>query len=273
MGGNALKGVGAIHKSEAGDTAYTAKRDIKPLRSVMLGSFKTKEFSGDIDIGVLEDSNTIFERAVKAYGCDNVRKCGSVVSTKIPIVKYKGSLVTDKVRTGFVQVDYISGNDLNWLKLFYHSPADSKLKGTHRNIALSTVAEFTENVHSKSFDSFGRSVSEMRYKWSPTDGLVKVRRRSVWNERNNRWNKTRKEELISDSEYDAKSITITLFNSEDVSILDSAESVINGVKVYIGMHLQEVIFEKMALNFSKHNDIGNKEWDYPDEIKRNLPTK
>ena len=42
MGGNALKGVGAIHKSEAGDTAYTAKRDIKPLRSTRISKLRIK---------------------------------------------------------------------------------------------------------------------------------------------------------------------------------------------------------------------------------------
>lgn len=272
MGGNAIEGVGYIHASECADTGYTAARTIRPLKMVYLGSFKKKEFSGDIDIGVEEESDEIYKRAIAAYGKDNVRKYGRVVSTKVPIVGYNDTIETDKKRTGFAQVDFISG-DIDFMKIFYHSPVSSKLKGTHRNIAISTVAGIVHTVSTTGLDTYGRSVMIRRSKWSPTQGLVRVSRESVFNDSTKKWNKAQKETVLTKGMFTEEEICEFLFNTTDTSVIDSAESIIAYLAKLPDVKYTNQVFDQMAINFSEHKDIGSKDWDYPKEIAERMPAK
>lgn len=275
-GGNAFPGVGAIHVSEIEPTLAQIERgtNLSDIKSRVLGSVGKKEYSGDIDIAVEpknpEELGEFIDSLRKLYGDDGVRKIGALITTKVPIANYDETKDGRQPRTGYVQTDYIFGNP-EWLKLYFHSPSskDSALKGTHRNIGLATVAGFVDREESEEEDGFGRPVSLQRWKWSPANGLVKVRRNSYKNDRTGKWVKAQKETELSEPVQSADDIAKILFKgTSGREALNSAESIINAVKRAYDEPTAEKIFKTMADNFSTHTDIGDKEWDYPEEISR-----
>jgi len=274
MGGNAFPDTGTIHISEIQPTLeyIGSKINVKTVAQRTLGSTGKKEYSGDIDLAMdsrsSEEMSEFFKRMKMVFGENNVRKQGALIMTRVPIQEYHEHKNSRQPRTGTVQVDYMFG-DTEWFKLYYHSPADgeSKLKGTHRNIALSTLAGFTDREASDLVDDYERPVESIRYKWSPTVGLVKVRRTSRKNEKTGKWIKKQDEELLSDSITDANEIVAVLFGEHGtVETLNSAELIIEAIKKVHDNDTQAKIFERMAANFTTHHDIGKIEWDYPEEI-------
>ena len=100
--------------------------------------------------------------------------------TKVKIANYDANKTTDKARTGYVQLDFMPGNP-GWMKTYYHSPADgeSLYKGVYRNIMLATIAALYNRKDSEEKVEDGRSLESEQYLFSPTKGLVRVRRNPV----------------------------------------------------------------------------------------------
>jgi hypothetical protein len=273
-GGNAFDGVGTIHIDELKPTLdYIAKKtNLRDIGGRVLGSVGKKEYSGDIDLAVEPKTKEEMEQFIadlrKTFGDTNVRKIGKLLTTKVPIQNFNPDNDGRYPRTGYVQVDYMFG-DRDWLKLYLHSPreTESKLKGTHRNIALSTIAGYTDRATSKEVDDQGRPIETIRWKWSPNDGLIKVRRTSRKNDKTGKWLQKQDEEILGKPYKNANDIVKVLFNGKvGADVLNSAESIVEAVKKAFDKATQEEIFKQMAKNFSQHHDIGKKPFDYPPEI-------
>jgi hypothetical protein len=101
----------------------------------------------------------------------------SVIMTKVKIEGYDASKQTTKPRTGYVQVDFMPG-DPEWMKTYYHSPSDkeSKYKGVFRNLMIATIAAIRDSRASGETIDDGRSAEVERWIWSPTEGLVRIKR-------------------------------------------------------------------------------------------------
>lgn len=178
--GGAMPGVGPIHIDEIEPTLSALEKVLKiDLKNNVLGSVGKKEFSGDIDVALQIDAEQIpefMERLKKTPEVMDMAK-SSVIMTKVKIVDYDPEKQTTKPRTGYVQVDFMPG-DPGWLKTYYHSPSEkeSKYKGVFRNIMIATIAAIHDRKDSEEKIDDGRSVESERWMWSPTDGLVRIKR-------------------------------------------------------------------------------------------------
>lgn len=192
--GGAQAGVGVIHHSEIEPTLRKLEKELgMPLRNNTLGSVGKKEFSGDIDIAIKIDSPEelakFADRLAAAPSIKDVKK-SSVFMTTVDIVGYDNSKQADgRARTGKVQVDFMPGNP-EWMKTYYHAPHEkgmskdgkhSKYKGTHRNIMIASIAGALNVKNSEQRTDDGRPLEQQRWMWSPTDGLIRVKRTPVPN--------------------------------------------------------------------------------------------
>jgi hypothetical protein len=68
--------------------------------------------------------------------------------------------------------------DPEWMKTYYHSPSDkeSKYKGVFRNLMIATIAAIRDSRASGETIDDGRSAEVERWIWSPTEGLVRIKR-------------------------------------------------------------------------------------------------
>ena len=278
-GGNAFSNVGAIHISEIEPTINGLAQvlQIPDLGSHVLGSVGKKEYSGDVDIALKpknpEELGKFIERLKKVLGQENVRQVGGLITTAVKIQGYNPKKDKRQPRTGYVQVDFIFGNP-EWLKLYFHSPSskDSKLKGTHRNLAIASIAAHVDRQSSDEIDSYGRPVKIIRWKWSPKDGLVKVERTSR-KKATGGWVKKQDDKVISEPVTDAKGIADVLFQGKaDAKVLDSAESLIAAVKKYYTADAAESVFRTMARNFDTKPDLAGGDFEYPPEVAKYMGT-
>jgi len=277
MGGNAFSGVGAVHSDEIKPTLKKIEQQVglSNVDDRALGSVGKKEYSGDIDLAVETKSPLelaeFIEQLTEVYGKENVRKIGPIVTTKVAIQNYDPSKDKRQPRTGYVQVDYMFDNP-RWLKFFYHSPkeGDSKFKGTHRNLAIAAIASQMDREESVEEDSYGRPVEIIRWVWSPKEGLVKVKRISYKDKRTGtKWVKSQKTEQLNTPTQNPVEIAEAVFKGNaSQKAFDSTETLIAAVKKTYDKKQQEAIFEQMAHNFETHNDVGQKDWDYPEEIAK-----
>jgi len=116
----------------------------------MLGTTGKKDTSGDLDLAVDEneiDKDTLVKILLqKGVDKTDIKKSGDNVHYKTPI---NGEPVN-----GYVQTDFMFGNP-QWQKFSMQgSGEESKFKGVHRHILLSSIAK------------------TMGYKWSYKNGLV-----------------------------------------------------------------------------------------------------
>lgn len=277
-GGNIFDNSGDIHKSEVAPTLKGVgdKLKIDNLENSTTGSAGKKEFSGDVDVVVPIDEND--EEAIKeftlkvktVFGPENVKANKRMVSVLAQIQNYNEVLGGDRNRTGFIQIDFLFG-DKEWLQTFYHSPGDgeSTLKGSHRNVAISSIASQVNREESDERDDFDRPVSVIRWKWSPTQGLLKIERKAHRNARTDRWVKTRKDIPTGESYRKPEDIVKILFNGEvGTDALNSVESLIDAVHKVYDPQVAETIFKRMADGFKRVS--RGAEFDYPPEIERHM---
>ena len=136
-----MAGVGSIHIDEIAATLSALENHLDiELQSNVLGSVGKKEFSGDIDVAVQMSSDQVesfMQNLLEIDIVEDVDRAPNLVMAKVKIIGYDSSK-DGYNRTGFVQVDFMLNDDIEWLKTFYHSPAqnESKYKGAHRNIAV-----------------------------------------------------------------------------------------------------------------------------------------
>jgi hypothetical protein len=123
------------------------------LTDNMLGSTGRNPTSGDLDLAVDPKFKETLVSELQSWAADNkvdarnyIRKSGVSVHFRTPIL--------GDADNGFVQTDFMFG-DTDWMKFAMHGgEPNSKFKGLHRAILLSSIAKV-----------YG-------LKWSPTLGLV-----------------------------------------------------------------------------------------------------
>lgn len=273
-GGNAFPDVGTIYIDEIQPTLdyITKKTTVKDVHGRVLGSTGKKEYSGDIDIAVEPKTPEELEEFIaslkKSFGESNVRRIGSLVTSRVPIQNYDPEHDGRQPRTGFVQVDYLFG-DPEWMKLFYHSPRpeESKLKGTQRNMALAALAGSIDRKQSEEKDQFGRAVEAEQWKWSGTHGLVRVIRKVKKNKKTGEWLKGQEDIPVGDSVRNADEIAKILFKGKaGKEALNSLESVVNAVDKIFPEKEKEDFFKRLAYGAMKEN--GWEEMEYPEQVKK-----
>ncbi|MBT87775.1 MAG: hypothetical protein CMD55_03815 [Gammaproteobacteria bacterium] len=200
--GGAMPGVGTVHISEIQPTLVQLEKSLGiNLQDNTLGSVGKKQFSGDIDVALKiapEEIPAFIEALTKNPLVSDIRKT-SVIMTKVKIQNFDKSKEDPdgRPRTGFVQVDFMPG-DPGWLKTYYHTPHedDSKYKGVYRNIMIATLAAVHNRDESDAKLEDGRAMETRRLMWSPTEGLLRVKRTPVPNKAGTGYTKKNKNETI-----------------------------------------------------------------------------
>ena len=243
--GGAMPGVGAIYIDEIEPTLATLQKKLGiDLMSNTLGSVGKRKFSGDIDIALQIDPDDIpaFIEKLKSIPEIGDIKKSSVIMTKVKIVNFDKSKVPDdgRPRTGYVQLDFMPG-DPGWLKTYYHSPReeDSRYKGVMRNIMIATIAAVYNRKDSEKKTEDGRSMETERFMWSPSDGLVYVRRTPVPKKNGEGFTKKNKNEIIGGPWKDPNEIAqqLGLKGAED---LDSFESLFKAIQSYPSSMIDQI---------------------------------
>jgi len=212
--GGSMPGVGPIHIDEINPTLDALEKALGiDLKNNVLGSVGKKEFSGDIDVAIQVAPDAIPELVKKIEATPLVLDVAksSVIMTKVKIVNYDQEKQTSKPRTGYVQVDFMPG-DPGWMKTYYHSPSEteSKYKGVFRNIMIATIAAVLDRKDSDEKIDDGRSVESERWMWSPTDGLVRIKRTPVPKANGTGFTKKNKNEILGEPIKDAEGIAKAL---------------------------------------------------------------
>jgi hypothetical protein len=262
--GGAMPGVGPIHIDEIEPTLAALENALGvDLTNNTLGSVGKREFSGDIDVALQIETDEIPEFIKKLERTPEVLDIekSSVIMTKVKIVDYDESQQTTKPRTGFVQVDFMPG-DPGWLKTYYHSPGEdeSKYKGVFRNIMISTIAAVYDRQDSEETIEDGRPMQSERWMWSPTDGLVRIRRTPVPKKSGQGYTKKNNNEIIGRPIKQPAQIAQAL-GLDGAQDLNSFESLLDSVEKNYSPQQVEKIKKNFADN-SVIKDIG-----VPDEIQ------
>lgn len=261
MGGNIFKYTKRVTREEVFQVYENLRGGLLfGVRSELIGSSGKKDTSGDIDIAVDGCEYENIKQKVKEHYLPNEYKIT------------KGLIsVCEKVNGSYVQVDFIFG-EIEWIKLFYFYDESSKLKGVHRNIALSTIAEFSHlRIIDGSLDSLGRPIHIHRYKWSPIQGLIYVERKSRLV--NGKWIKKQDEKELSRAVKDSLGVSEVLFYGKLCDkYLISAEKAIEAVKIVYDKETAERIYDKIAKRFFEHSSY-TESMEFPWEIKERIKNK
>jgi hypothetical protein len=267
--GGSMPGVGPIHIDEINPTLDALEKALGiDLKNNVLGSVGKKEFSGDIDVAIQVAPDAIPELVKKIEATPLVLDMAksSVIMTKVKIVDYDQEKQATKPRTGFVQVDFMPG-DPGWMKTYYHSPSEteSKYKGVFRNLMIATISAVLDRKDSEEKIDDGRPVESERWMWSPSDGLVRVKRTPVPKANGQGYTKKNNNEIIT-SVKDAPGIAkaLRLDGPED---LNSYES----LKAAIEKNYDAATVDSILNSFVKNRqvqDIG-----VPDDIADRLEPK
>jgi len=263
--GGAMPGVGPIHIDEIEPTLTALEKALGiDLKGNVLGSVGKREFSGDIDVALQIDPEQIpkfMEKLKKTPEVMDIAK-SSVIMTKVKIVDYDQSKQTSKPRTGYVQVDFMPG-DPGWLKTYYHSPSEkeSKYKGVFRNIMIATIAAVHNRQDSAETIDDGRPIESERWMWSPTDGLVRIKRTPVPKAKGEGYTKKNKNVIIGEPIKGADEIAkgLDLDSGKDLNSYESLKAAIE--KNYPAEEVSKIL-QSFADN-AQVKDIG-----VPDDITK-----
>ena len=253
--GGAMPGVGAIHIDEIEPTLASLEKILGVnLRGNTLGSVGKRQFSGDIDVALEIEKDDIrpFVEKLKGIGAIKDVALSSVIMTKVEIQNFDKTKEDPegRPRTGFVQVDFMPG-DPTWLKTYYHSPHEneSKYKGVFRNIFLASIIGNYDSQPSGDKIADGRPKEWLRWMWSPTNGLVKVKRTPVPNKAGTGYTKKDKNEIIQGPFKNVSDIAEAL-NLEPKD-LNSFESLLDAIK---SKYSPELV-KKIVSDFSQNSTI------------------
>lgn len=263
--GGAMPGVGAIHIDEINPTLERLEKQLGiDLKNFTLGSVGKKQFSGDIDVALNFKPEEIpaFIKKLEASPLIHDIAKSSVIMTKVKIENYDDSKQADgKPRTGYVQLDFMPG-DPGWLKTYYHAPheTESKYKGVFRNLLIASIAGQLNKQESDERIDDGRPLEVERWMWSPTDGLVRVRRTPVPAQSGQGYTKKNKNEIIDGPYKQANSIATTL-GLDSAADLNSYES----LKAAIEKNYPTDLVQRILADFVRNptvQDIG-----IPEDLK------
>ena len=198
-GGNIFKGDLATSRINRADVmptvAWLERYTGLPLQDNMLGTTGRKDTSGDLDLGVSQNSITkdqlvskLSEVAVSMGMEPNtvIKKSGISVHFRTPIA--------GDPKKGFVQTDFMFTDDLEWTKFAAAASGTSTYKGAHKHVLMSSIA------------------ASLGLKWSPTTGLLTRDTGKL---------------LSKDPDYIAE---ILLGKGNDRDNLASVESILNAIK-------------------------------------------
>lgn len=175
---------GVIHISDINPTLKMLETYLEiDLIHNTIGSAGKRVFSGDIDIAIDSRHNnmdTLFDK-LKTIPCVTECKKTSIIMNTVEIPNYDSLKYKDVNGTGFVQVDFMFNNDINFLKFYYHSPSenDSNYKGLYRNILLGAIAHYYDVRYSNVNIIDDIPTYEERYFWSPDLGLYRGRKYKI----------------------------------------------------------------------------------------------
>jgi hypothetical protein len=274
LGGTAVSGCGTIHKTEIKETLTKLSDDLfmpYDFNDYTLGSTGKREYSGDIDLVVdhhwWDHGVTAFrENLEEAFGKECVARNGDMLHLRYKIEGYNSTLDRAKPRTGYVQIDFNIG-DKNWEQFYHYSDGDlSEYKGAHRNLILAAICSAVNNSKSDEKDSWGRPVTQIRWKWG-SKGLIQVSRKTIKSSKTGLWLQNQADENIQGPITQPDMIARILL-PEDGSAKDllSLETIMEAVKRNYGMVDQERIWKRTAENFAAWNQ--GKLFEYPSEISR-----
>lgn len=262
--GGAMPGVGAIHIEEINPTLEQLEKALDlDLKDFVLGSVGKREFSGDIDVALNikpEDIPEFVEKLKKSPLIHDIAK-SSVIMTKVQIVNYDESKSDGRPRTGYVQLDFMPG-DPGWLKTYFHSPSDkeSKYKGVFRNLMIAAIAAVHNRQDSDAKLEDGRSMESLRYMWSPTEGLIRVKRTPVPKKSGEGYTKKNKNERVDGPWKTADAIAQEL-GLDSGAQLNSFETLLDAVKKNYTKEVQRAVIKGFVENPTV-KDIG-----IPEELK------
>ena len=262
--GGAMPGVGAIHIEEINPTLEQLEKALGiDLKDFVLGSVGKREFSGDIDVALNlkpEEIPEFVEKLKKSPLIHDIAK-SSVIMTKVQIVNYDESKSDGRSRTGYVQLDFMPG-DPGWLKTYYHSPSDkeSKYKGVFRNLMIASIAAVHNRQDSDAKLEDGRAMESMRYMWSPTEGLIRVKRTPVPNKAGTGYTKKNKNERVDGPWKTADAIAQEL-GLDSGAQLNSFETLLDAIKKNYTKEMQRAVIKGFVENPTVQ-DIG-----VPEELK------
>ena len=262
--GGSMPGVGPIHISEIEPTLDALEKRLGiDLKNNVLGSVGKKEFSGDIDVAIQVDPDKIPDLVKKIEATPEVLDIAksSVIMTKVKIVNFDQNKQTTKPRTGFVQIDFMPG-DPGWMKTYYHSPSDkeSKYKGVFRNIMIATICAIYQRDASEEKIDDGRPVEVTRWMWSPSDGLVRIKRTPVPKANGTGYTKKNNNEIVGKPIKDAPGIAQAL-GLDGPQDLNSYESLKAAIEKNYSPEMVKKILDSFAEN-AQVKDIG-----VPDDLK------
>jgi len=262
-----MEGVGLIHKDEINPTLAELEKHLKlNLSNFTLGSVGKKEFSGDIDVAINippKEIPAFIEKLKKSPLILDINVPIDTIITKLKIVNYDESKKPEndnRPRTGYVQLDFMPG-DPGWLKTYYHSPSEdeSKYKGVFRNIMMAEIAANYNRQDSEQRLEDGRPKERIRYKWSPKEGLLKVKRTPVMNKKGTGYTKKNQDETIEGPWKQADQIAKEL-NLDSAANLNSFETLLSAIEKNYTAEVVQRIKQGMARN-RQVQDIG-----VPDEL-------
>lgn len=272
--GGAMPGVGPIHIDEINPTLSVLEKKLGiDLINNALGSVGKKEFSGDIDVALQIEPDAIPEFVEKLKKLPEILDIAksSVIMTKVKIENFDQNKTTSKPRTGYVQIDFMPG-DPGWMKTYYHSPSDkeSKYKGVFRNLMIATMCAIYQRNDSEEKIDDGRPVESERWMWSPTDGLVRIKRTPVPKKNGQGYTKKNNNEIINKPIKDANGIAKGL-GLDSAADLNSYES----LKAAIEKNYDPAMVDKILTSFAKNgtvqdigvpDDLNNEELDRIKEL-------
>ena len=264
MEGGSLPGVGAIHIEEINPTLEQLEKALDlDLKDFVLGSVGKREFSGDIDVALNlkpEDIPEFVEKLKKNPLVHDIAK-SSVIMTKVQIVNYDESKSDGRPRTGYVQLDFMPG-DPGWLKTYYHSPSEkeSKYKGVFRNLMIASIAAVHNRQDSDAKLEDGRAMESLRYMFSPTEGLIRVKRTPVPNKAGTGYTKKNKNERVDGPWKTADAIAQEL-GLDSGAQLNSFETLLDAIKKNYTKEMQRAVIKGFVENPTV-KDIG-----VPEELK------
>lgn len=247
MEGGSMPGVGAIHRDEINPTLAGLESALGiDMRNNALGSVNKREFSGDIDVAVKLSKDEMSEFINRLNSTPKIidMKRGGVIMTKVKIVNYDPSKETNRIRTGYVQVDFMPG-DPDWLKTYYHSPyeADSQYKGVHRNLMLSIIAASYKAQHSPEETPDGRPLKTERFLFSGSDGLVRIIRTPAKRSDGKGYTKQNTKQII-DGPWKTPDEIAKVLNLGTAADLDSFETLRDAIQKNYPVELVNEIMDK-----------------------------
>lgn len=256
--GGAMPGVGAIHISEIEPTLKKLEKSLGiNLRDFTLGSVGKREFSGDIDVAINlkpEELDSFGQKLQQNPNIEDVKK-SSVFMTKVKIENFDNTRSDGRPRTGYVQIDFMPG-DPGWLKTYYHSPreTESKYKGVFRNVMIASIAGQLDRRESSERIDDGRPVEAERWMWSPSDGLIRVKRTPVPKANGQGYTKKNNNQLI-DGPYKTADSIARVLGLDSPADLNSYES----LKAAIEKNYPTELVQRILADFVRNptvQDVG-----------------